>query len=195
MSEESADDPARLGAERCFIIDPIDGTRAYLDGSPDFALSLAVAAAGRVVAGVVYLPAQDRLYAAAIDGAALCNGQPVRMSGRTQIEGATLLTARANLAPDHWRQGQPPPVQRKFRASLAWRLCLVAEGAYDAMLTTRPTWEWDIAAGSLIAARAGALVTDRHGAPLGFNRADPRTTGCIAASPAVHAGLRAGLLP
>jgi myo-inositol-1(or 4)-monophosphatase len=195
LSEESPDDPARLGTHQVFIIDPIDGTRAYLDGSPDFALSLAVADAGRVVAGVVYLPAQDRLYTATVDGPAQCNGQPIRVSDRKDIEGATLLTARANLAPDHWRQAQPPPVQRKFRASLAWRLCLVAEGAYDAMLTTRPTWEWDIAAGSLIAARAGALVTDRHGAPLAFNRPDPRTAGCITATPTVHTGLHQRLMP
>ena len=195
LSEESADDRARLQAHKCFIIDPIDGTRAFLDGSPDFALSLAVADAGRISAAVVYLPAKDRLYTASADGAALCNDRPIRRSDRTTLDGATLLTARASLAPDHWRHGQPPPVARNFRSSLAWRLCLVAEGAYDAMMTLRPTWEWDVAAGSLIAMRAGALATDRHGEPLLFNRPAPRTAGCITATPVIHDALLERLLP
>lgn len=195
LSEESADDPARLQAPQCFIIDPIDGTRAFLDGSPDFALSLAVADVGRITAAVVYLPAQDRLYTASADGEAQCNDRPIRRSDRTALDGSTLLTARASLAPDHWRHGQPPPVVRKFRSSLAWRLCLVAEGAHDAMMTLRPTWEWDIAAGSLIATRAGAFATDRHGGSLHFNRADPRTAGCITATPVIHDALRDRLLP
>ncbi|MFO1175924.1 MAG: 3'(2'),5'-bisphosphate nucleotidase CysQ [Paracoccaceae bacterium] len=195
LSEESADEPGRLGAARTFIIDPIDGTRAFLDGTPDFAVSLAVADAGRVTAAAVFLPAQDRLYAAAAGQPARCNGQPIRCSGRGRLDEATLLTSRPTLAPEHWRDRTPPPVRRMFRSSLAWRLCLVAEGAFDAMLTLRPTWEWDIAAGSLIAERAGARVSDRLGAALRFNRADPRTAGCLAAAPAVHGGLIAALVP
>ncbi|MBS0565387.1 MAG: 3'(2'),5'-bisphosphate nucleotidase CysQ [Proteobacteria bacterium] len=190
LSEESAA-PGRLAAGRCFIVDPIDGTRAFLDGTPDFALSLAVAEAGRVTAAAVFLPAQDRLYSASADGPALLNGAPIRCSGRDRLDGATLLSARSTLMPEHWRA--VPPVRRMFRSSLAWRLCLVAEGAFDAMLTLRPSWEWDIAAGGLIAERAGARVTDRLGAALRFNREDPRTAGCLAAAPQVHAGLLAAL--
>ena len=80
-------------------------------------------------------------------------------------------------------------MKRSFRASLAYRLCLVAEGRYDAMLTLRPAWEWDIAAGALIAAQAGAVVTDRHGAGLAFNRPHPQAEGVVCAAPAVHPGL------
>lgn len=193
LSEESPDDMARLAAPRIFIVDPIDGTRAFLDGTPDFAVSLAVADAGRITAAVVYLPAQWRLYAAGLDGAASLNGQPIRHSGRAGLADATVLAARPNLAPEHWRDQVVPPVRRMFRSSLAWRLCLVAEGAFDAMLTLRPTWEWDIAAGSLIAARAGAQVTDKRGAVLQFNNPDPRLPGVLAAAPAVHAGLLGAL--
>ena len=86
-------------------------------------------------------------------------------------------------------------MHRHFRAGMAWRMCLVAEGAFDAMLTLRPSWEWDIAAGALIAQRAGARVSDKHGQELRFNAADPRSAGVVAASPDLHADLVARLAP
>ncbi len=193
LSEETPDDAARLGSSRTFIVDPIDGTRAFIEGDTSFAHSLAVAEGGVVTAAAVYLPMKDALYAASIDGPATLNGEPIRASGRRDADGATLLTAKPNLAPEYWRDGIPPPFARKFRSSLAWRLCLVAEGRYDAMLTLRPTWEWDIAAGDLIARRAGATVTDRLGGTIRYNAADPRAAGVIAAPEALWQSLRTGL--
>jgi myo-inositol-1(or 4)-monophosphatase len=181
LSEETPDGPARLAAERVFLLDPIDGTRAFIDGQDGFAHSLAIAAQGRVTAAVVYLPIQNKLYAATPDGPATLNGAPIRCTNRVQAEGATTLTARTTLDPAHWRNATPPPVTRAFRPSLANRLCLVADGSFDAMLTLRPTWEWDIAAGSLIAERAGATVTDRHGRALSFNAPEARADGVVAA--------------
>ncbi|EEW26627.1 3'(2'),5'-bisphosphate nucleotidase CysQ [Rhodobacter ferrooxidans] len=194
LSEEDADNPARLDAERVFIIDPIDGTRAFINGEDTFALSLAVAEGGRVLAGVVYLPALDRLYSATAQGPALKNGAPIHASDRAGIEGATLLTSHPQLAPQHW-PGGVPDLKRSFRTSLAYRLCLVAEGRHDGMLALRDTWEWDIAAGGLIAARAGARVTDRHGGVLRFNAAPPQSPGVLAAAPGLHAALLARLQP
>lgn len=194
LSEESPDDAARLGRRRSFIVDPIDGTRAFLEGDESFAHSLAVAEAGRVIAAVVHLPAKDTLYAATLTGAATCNDRPIRASGRSDPSGATLLTSRPNLAPEHWREGRPPPFRREFRASLAWRLCLVAEGRFDAMLSLRPTWEWDIAAGDLIARRAGARVTDRAGEPIAYNAPEPRARGIIAAPEPLWRTIRDALL-
>ena len=80
-------------------------------------------------------------------------------------------------------------LKRHHRPSLAYRLCLVAEGRFDAMLTLRPAWEWDIAAGALILSEAGACVTDRRGGPLRFNNTHPQTDGVLAANPALHAAL------
>lgn len=194
LSEEDEDGPARQDAERVFIIDPIDGTRAFIAGEDTFAHSLAVAERGRIVAGVVYLPVLDRLYTATAGGPALKDGEPIRASARAGIEGASLLTTHPNLAPEHW-PGGVPDLRRSFRASLAFRLCLVAEGRHDGMLTLRDAWEWDIAAGALIASRAGAVVTDRHGAGLGFNAATPRAPGVVAAAPGLHAALMARLRP
>jgi myo-inositol-1(or 4)-monophosphatase len=193
LSEETPDDPARLQHDRCFIVDPIDGTRAFIEGDTSFAHALAVAEKGRVIAAVVYLPEKDALYAATEEGVATLNGAPIAASRPDRIGGATLLTSSATMAPQHWAGAVPPPVRRVFRASFAWRMCLVAEGRFDAALTLRSSWEWDIAAGDLIARRAGANVSDRHGAPLSFNRPDPRADGVLVAGPALWSDLHARL--
>lgn len=192
LSEETEDSAARGGADRLFIVDPIDGTRAFIAGEEHFAHSLAVAVRGRVVAGVVYLPAIDRLYAAVEGGDATVNGVPLRASDRATMEGASILSTKANFLPEQW-PGGVPDLKRSFRSSLAYRLCLVAEGRYDGMLTLRESWEWDIAAGSLMADRAGAAVSDRAGAALRFNTPLARNAGVVAAAPAVHRALIARL--
>ncbi|MDT8857427.1 3'(2'),5'-bisphosphate nucleotidase CysQ [Paracoccaceae bacterium Fryx2] len=194
LSEESEDSPARQDRARVFIIDPIDGTRAFIAGEDTFAHSLAVAEGGRIVAAVVYLPALDRLYTATEGGPALRDGQQIQASARPGIDGATLLATHPNLAPEHW-PGGVPDLKRSFRASLAYRLCLVAEGRHDGMLTLRDAWEWDIAAGDLIARRAGARVTDREGAPLSYNAPHPQSAGVLAAAPGLHSALLDRLRP
>ena len=189
LSEESPDDPARLAARHCFIIDPIDGTRAFIDGQEGFSHSLAIAREGRVVAAVVHLPVTGLTYAASENGPALLNGAPIHVRDSDEAGQADILTAKASLNPEFWTGGTPPAFRRSFRSSLAWRLCLVAEGRFDAALSLRPTWEWDIAAGSLIAERAGAGVSDMRGLPMRFNRADPRVGGLVVAGPGLHAGI------
>jgi myo-inositol-1(or 4)-monophosphatase len=188
LSEETPDSTDRLASKRCFIIDPIDGTRAFIDGQDSFAHSLAIAEDGVVIAGAVFLPAKNRMYCAHAASDALMNGTAIRASARCDVAGATVLTSKPNMQPTHW-PGGVPDMPRHFRPSLAYRLCLVAEGRFDAMLAFRPTWEWDIAAGALIAARAGAAVSDGSGADLQFNVADPRSDGVIVAAPALHIDL------
>jgi myo-inositol-1(or 4)-monophosphatase len=192
LSEETPDSVDRLDCDWVFIVDPIDGTRAFIAGEDTFSHSLAVAYRGCVVAAAVYLPVLDRMYAASVDGPATLNEVAIVASVRDSDVGATLLVTRPNLAPEFW-PGGVPEVKRSFRPSIAYRMCLAAEGRHDGMLTLAPTWEWDIAAGALIAARAGAVVTDRHGAALRFNSAGARADGVVVASAGVHAGLMARL--
>ncbi len=190
LSEETEDDPARLERASVFIVDPIDGTRAFLNGDPGFAHALAVVRDGRVTAAVVHLPAMGLTYAARAGGGATLNGHPLRVGEGPDMGGARLLGGKAVLAPAHW-PGGVPPVTRAFRTSLAWRLCLVAEGRYDATMALRSVWEWDSAAASLIALEAGVTVTDRTGAALGFNAAHPAADGLLAAPPRLHGQLLA----
>ncbi|MFT6912913.1 MAG: myo-inositol-1(or 4)-monophosphatase [Paracoccaceae bacterium] len=186
LSEETQDTPERLGRSRVFVVDPIDGTRAFTAGEHNWAHSLAIVENGTPIAGVVLLPIREKLYTAARDQGAFLNGQPIRASTRQQLEGADVLAARVTFEPQHWADA-PPQVTRHIRSSLAYRLSLVAEGRFDAMLTLRDSWEWDIAAGCLLATEAGATVSDRFGATLRFNSPKALTKGTLCAAPGVHA--------
>lgn len=192
LSEETEDNARRLSAGRIFVVDPIDGTRAFIGGERTFAHALAVAEGGTITAAVVYLPMMAALYHATAGGGAWLNGHRLTASGRDRLDGATVLTARAALDPAHWT-GPPPRLKRAQRTSLAYRICLVAEGRYDAMLTLRDSWDWDTAAASLIAHEAGAAITDRRGQALRFNTPRPMSEGAIAAPPLLHAQIMARL--
>ncbi|MEM9764383.1 MAG: 3'(2'),5'-bisphosphate nucleotidase CysQ [Pseudomonadota bacterium] len=189
LSEETVDGPARLSAERLFIVDPIDGTRAFIDGQKGWAVAVAVVEAGRVTAAAVHLPARGETYAAALGHGATLDGAPLAPKpAPADLSAAEVLAARPSFEKKHW-PGGVPDMRRSFRSSLAWRLCLVAGGRFDGMLTIRPSWEWDIAAGSLIAAEAGRAVSDASGRRLVFNTPGTRTPGIIAADPRLHAHL------
>lgn len=192
LSEETEDTPDRLDRERVFVVDPIDGTRSFMAGQRTFAHALAVVENGIPVAGVVYLPLRDKLYTAARGAGAALNGTALHISTRSEVAGATVLAARPNLEGHHWG-GTPPALDRHFRSSLAYRLALTGEGRFDAMLTLRNSWEWDIAAGCLIVEEAGGQTTDRHGAGLRFNNPSAQTKGVVAANPRLHAELSAKL--
>jgi myo-inositol-1(or 4)-monophosphatase len=190
LSEETEDTPDRLNARRVFVIDPIDGTRAFISGEKTWAHSLAVVENGKPVTAVVHLPLRARLFAAEAGEGATLNGEVIAASDWSGKAPIRLLANAASMDARHWPGGQPP-VKRSFRPSLAYRLCLVAQGRYDAMVTFRDSWEWDIAAGALIAAEAGAEVTNRHGRPLVFNNDRPANHGVVAAAPGAYATLMA----
>ena len=194
MSEETADGPERLDATRLFIVDPIDGTRAFIDGSRDFSHALAVVENGMPIVAAIFVPMKNRLYLAASGQGATLNGVAIRMSGRAGLDDATVLGSKHNFHDTHWTGGRPPVLQR-FVSSLAYRMALVAEGQYDAMIALRPTWEWDIAAGGLIVTEGGGRVTDRRGLPLRFNNPHPQLDGIVAGTPVVADALLNRLVP
>lgn len=188
LSEETEDDQARLATDKVFIVDPLDGTRAFLNNDRNFAHSLAIAENGVVTAAAVLLPLRDKLYTAAKGAGAALNGAAIAVSDRQAAEGASVLAAAPVLDSRNWI-GPPPKIDRHLRPSLAYRLCLIAEGRYDALVTIRDSWEWDLAAGALIIQEAGGTVTNRLNAPLVFNAPHPQAHGVIAANPRLHDGL------
>ncbi len=182
LSEETPDGPARLAAERLFIVDPIDGTTAYVRGKLWFAVSVAVVEAGRPTVGVVFAPALDEMYAAALGGGVSCNGEAIRASAAAQLEDCAML-APANAFddprwPDPW-----PPMRIGQRSALAYRMALVAGGRFDAAVSLGWKNDWDIAAGDLIAREAGAASTDQNGRALVFNTPRARNAGLVCAAP------------
>lgn len=188
LSEETADTAERLDRQRQFMVDPIDGTTAFIQGTPWFSISAAVVENGRPVAGVVCAPALERLYSGEAGGQACLNGQPLQASERDVLEGCTMIADGRALAAADW-----PPMAVSRRNSIALRLCMVASGEFDAMVSVSNLHEWDIAAGDLIAGLAGGRVTDRFGEQIAYNRANPRTAGLICANPALHSLIRQAL--
>ena len=192
LSEESEDSPARLSHDTLFVIDPIDGTRSFIEGSNTWAHSLAVVENGRPRAAVVYLPKRDMLYAAAMGQGATLNGTPIAIRHTADLNTAELLSVKHNFKPEFWH-GPPPEVTRAYRPSLAYRMALVAEGRFDGMITFRPSWEWDVAAGDLILREAGAITSDRTGHPLHFNNPKPMVAGVLAANADLHSQIASRL--
>lgn len=188
LSEETEDAAVRLSTKRQFVIDPIDGTRAFIEGSKDWAISMAVVEDGQPIVGVVVMPKRGAVYAASIGGGATLNGTALSVTDKSDVDIAQVLTNKVTMNPENWASGRSPGFKRTFRSSLAFRMCLVAEGRFDAMMTLRPTWEWDIAAGALIVTEAGGQVTDRKGQRLRLNNALPQVNGVIAGG-AIHAQL------
>ncbi len=194
LSEETEDDADRLSCDTVFIVDPIDGTRSFVEGGKTWAISIAVAHLGQITAAAVYLPLRGKLYAAGLGVGATLNGSTLQASGRPMSDESTILAARPILDAAHWLDN-PPVIKRHYRPSLAYRLSLVGEGRFDAMLTLRPSWEWDIAAGALIVSEAGGAITDRTGVPLRFNNPHPTLNGVIAGGHELHADLVQRLEP
>lgn len=182
LSEETADDPARLQARRIFVVDPIDGTAAFIKRKPWFTVALAVVEDGRAVAGVVHAPALGETYEAALGAGARLNGEPIRPSDVRTLDDLGMVGDPALFMREPWSATR---VER--RNSIAYRLALVACGAFDAAVALGPKWDWDVAAGAAIAAEAGAVVTGTAGQPFRFNQADPRQPGLLCAAPGVHA--------
>lgn len=185
LSEETADDRARLKKRRLFVVDPIDGTRAFLNDRPWWAISIAVIEDQRPVAGVVFAPELAETYAAAAGGrGATLNGAAIRTSGAAALEGCA-MAGDPRLFP-HPRWPVPWPRMRvEQRNSTALRMCLVAAGAFDAAVAPVSKSDWDVAAGDLIASEAGCFVGDHTGAAFRYNRARPAQASLICAAPAL----------
>ena len=180
LSEETADDPARLDKETLFIVDPIDGTRSYMAGKPWWVVSIAVVRGGEPVAGAIFAPTQGELYAASLGGGASLNGARIAASQRTQLEDSAMLGDAGMFAHPAWKQPWPQ-MRIESRNATAYRLAFVAAGAFDATLTLAPKAEWDVAAGDLIAREAGARVVDHKGRSFTYNRPIPWQASLLAA--------------
>ncbi|CAN7207617.1 3'(2'),5'-bisphosphate nucleotidase CysQ [Phenylobacterium sp. LjRoot219] len=184
LSEETADDPARLAARRVFVVDPIDGTRAFAAGEPFWTVCVAVVEDGRPIAAAVVAPQLQEAYAAAVGAGATLNGRPIHASAATAIADCRMIAHPAMFAHEAWRE-RWPDMRIARRNSTAYRLCLVAAGAADATVTFASKHDWDLAAADLIASEAGCFVGDHTGRPFAYNRSKPIQSSLVCAAPSL----------
>ncbi|HEY2444991.1 MAG TPA: 3'(2'),5'-bisphosphate nucleotidase CysQ [Rhizomicrobium sp.] len=197
LSEETGRE-AKPQASRGFIVDPIDGTTAFLKERPHFSISVAVAERGRPVVGVVYNPILEELFSAMEGGGAHLNGAVIRVSGCAAIEGCRVLGSKTmfDQSPDQdgalvaW-----PAMQVESRSSIAYRMALVGSGRFDAAIVLSPKHDWDMAAGDIIVREAGGRCTSRNGSDLEFDGATAIQRSMICAGPLLHALLLERLGP
>ncbi|HEY7248589.1 MAG TPA: 3'(2'),5'-bisphosphate nucleotidase CysQ [Xanthobacteraceae bacterium] len=185
LSEETEDDPARLQAREVWVVDPIDGTRAYLAGSPDWAISAALVSGGRPILAALYAPVSDELFLSVAGKGATLNNAPIHTTGGDNIAGAKFSGARQRLDS---LAAVEPRIERSARVpSLALRLARVASGTLDGTFTAPNSHDWDLAAADLLVHEAGGALTTLTGELLQYNRSDPVHGALLAAGRQRHA--------
>jgi len=185
LSEESADDPARLSARYVWIVDPIDGTRAYLAGLSDWAVSAALVDNGQPIAACLYAPVTDEFFIASLGGGATCNGAAIAATTGASLVGARIAGPRGFL--DRLAAVSPSFVAMPRVRSLALRLARVAQGAFDVAIAGVDSHDWDLAAADLLVHEAGGALTPAGGGAIIYNRPVPQHGMLVAAGRNRHA--------
>ncbi len=185
LSEETEDDQERLKSDRVWMVDPIDGTNAFLRHVPEWTVSAALVENGLPVLGVVFNPATDEFFHAMRGKGAFLNDKPIAASDKSTLEDALLIASGGLFKKKIWKEPWPE-VKTKWVNSVAYRLALVACGRADATISLSNKSEWDLAAAALIVEEAGGIVTDHHGEAHRYNRESPRFPSLVASGKALH---------
>jgi myo-inositol-1(or 4)-monophosphatase len=185
LSEETADTPERLEKSRVWVVDPLDGTREFVMGIPEFTVSVALVEDGMPRLGVIFNPVTDEVYAAARGAGATYNGDPVRVTERTSLRGAAVDASRSER-----RRGEFEPFEAllnvRTMGSIAYKLARVAGGQCDATWSRGPKNEWDICAGVLLVEEAGGRCVDLENRRLPFNQPRPKVGSIVADNGRLH---------
>jgi len=193
LSEETTDDVSRLSKSRVWVVDPLDGTREFVQGIPEFCASIGFVENGTPVAGGICNPATKETIIGAIDCGILYNGKPAQPSQRTTLKGSLILASRSEVKRGEWQQFQSGEYQIRPMGSVAYKLGLVAAGLADITFTLTPKNEWDVAAGAALVQSAGGFVATLDNAPLRCNNRNPLLTGLMASGPFLREPLLAAL--
>jgi len=183
LSEESVDDVSRLGKRHVWVVDPLDGTREFVQGIPEFCASIGFVEDGRPVAGGICNPATNETIIGAIDTGVLYNGEPARSSQKKDLKGSLILASRSEVKRGEWQTFQSCEYQIRPMGSVAYKLGLVAAGRADITFTLTPKNEWDVAAGAALVQSAGGFVVTLDNEPLRCNNRNPLLSGLLAGGP------------
>ena len=189
LSEETPDKPEyRLGKDRTFMLDPIDGTASLIGKTPQWTISIGIVQGNRAYAGAIYNPMTDEMFTGVVGHGAFFNGMPMKVTDIGYLEGARIIGQKSRFADKRWPTPWPK-MDVIERHSIAYRMALVANGTYDAMMALSSKYEWDTAAGALIVQEAGGLATTHTGAALPYNQPTPTHRSLVCAGPALHAAI------
>jgi myo-inositol-1(or 4)-monophosphatase len=194
LSEETADSPERLPRRRVWVVDPVDGTKEFVMGLPEFSISVALVEDGLPQLAVVLNPVTDELFHAQRGQGAFLARRRVTVSARVQLAGARIDASRSER-----KRGEFAPFEDQLdirtMGSIAYKLARVAAGQSDATWSRGPKSEWDICAGALLVEEAGGRCVDLDGQPFVFNRPFPKVNGIIATNERLFEPVKSLLAP
>jgi myo-inositol-1(or 4)-monophosphatase len=185
LSEESLQRPEQLQGPRIWVVDPLDGTKEFVKGLPEFAVSVALLEENEPALAVVYNPPQDELFVAERGKGSFYNGDRVVVSKTENFVAAEILASRSELSDQVFKLPKDYGSVRKT-GSIAYKLALIASNRGDITISFRPKNVWDVCGGTLLVEEAGGRVTDFHGEPLDFRPPYRLLQGIIAANPVFH---------
>jgi myo-inositol-1(or 4)-monophosphatase len=185
LSEETVDNDARLKCRRVWIVDPLDGTKEFINGIPEFSVAIALVEDGAPILGVTYNPIKREMYWAARSVGCHLNTRPVHVTRTRTLKRATVLASRSETARGEW-QVFHGMLKVSPTGSVAYKLAMVAAGKGDATFTRSPKSEWDIASGAALIIEAGGMITDIKGREIRFNQPSVKLEGLIADNGFLH---------
>jgi myo-inositol-1(or 4)-monophosphatase len=183
LSEETKDDKIRLKSGRVWVVDPIDGTREFVEGIPEWCISIGLVEEGLPVAGGVFNPATHELIVGALETGVTYNGKRSEVRDRGSLAGAEVLASRSEVKRGEWRAFEGGKFTVRPCGSVAYKMGRVAGGKADATWTLVPKSEWDVAGGTALVRAAGGRVTLANGSEPPFNQPDPVFPNFVAAGP------------
>ena len=183
LSEETVDDFTRLDKSRVWVVDPLDGTREFVAGIPEFCVSIAMVKNGRPVAGGICNPATNEIFLGCLSSGITYNGRPAAASQRRSLSGASILASRSEIKRGEWKRFENASFDIRPMGSVAYKLALVSAGLADATFTLTPKNEWDVAAGAALVESSGGFVRTVDNLPLRCNNKSPLLPGMFACGP------------
>jgi myo-inositol-1(or 4)-monophosphatase len=190
LSEETKDSRARLSCRRVWIVDPLDGTKEFVQHIPELCVCIALVEDGVPVVGVSFNPITDELFAGAAGAGLTVNGAPAHTSATREVAAARILASRSEDKRGEWDPFKPH-MRVELTGSVAFKLALIAAGRADGTFSLTPKHEWDICAGAALIQAGGGRIADCYGRPLRFNQATPLLPGIIATNAALFEPIQA----
>lgn len=189
LSEETLDNSDRLGKNRVWIVDPLDGTKEFINRVPEYCVSIALAYNGEIVVGVISNPATNEIFSCTKGGGAFLNDKKINVTTTSHLKSSKILASRSEISRDEWKTFKGH-FEIVATGGMAHKMSVVACGRGDGSFTLNPKNEWDFAAGVLLIQEAGGIVTLLDGTKITFNNKNPKISGLIFGNPSIYQDLK-----